>query len=218
MKVVNGWAFPDSDQFMVNELKHDGTYQLSHLQKALEFVTEWGCAVDAGAHIGTWSRLMSHRFARVVSFEPSPDTFECLQWNMREQGCANVDAHPCAVGSEPGFVSMVLDAENEARANTGARFARPGGQIPVVTIDSLNLQSVGFIKLDIEGSELAALRGAKDTLRRCKPIVLYEAKRLWTRHFGIPKGAVSEFLTAHGYAQVCKVSMDEIWAARQVAA
>lgn len=218
MKVVNAWAFPEADQFMVAELKHDGTYQLSHLEKALEFVTEFGCAIDCGAHIGTWSRVMSQRFARVVAFEPSADTFECLEWNLRTHGCTNVEAHQCAVGSEPGHVAMALDAVNEARANTGARFVTPGGDIPVVTIDSFNFQNVGFIKLDIEGSEPAALRGAKDTLRRCQPVVLFENKRLWTKTYGMPKGVVEEFLTAHGYEQVAAISMDRVWRPRVVTA
>ena len=214
MKIVRGWAFPDSDQFMVNELGCDGTYQLDHLHAALCHVTDHGCAIDGGAPVGTWSKVMSGVFDRVVAVEPSADTFECLTFNLTKFGCTNVEARNVAIGSAPGFVTMNLDKDNEARANTGARFARDGGTIPVETIDSWHLEDVGFLKLDIEGSEPFALRGAKDTLQRCKPIVLFENKRLWTRHFGLPKGAVAEFLEAQHYRLIETVSMDQIWGPR----
>lgn len=211
MQVVRGWAFPASDRFMVSEMAMDGTYQRSHLEAALTHVSLFGTAIDGGAHIGTWSKIMAARFAKVIAVEPSPDTFECLTHNMAAAGCTNVERLQVALGSAPGVVSMRLDAQNEARANTGARFAAPGGEIPVITIDSLNLTDVGFIKLDIEGSEPAALRGAKATLKRCGPIVLFENKWLWTRHFGLPKNAVRDFLIAVGYHQLGQISCDQIW-------
>jgi FkbM family methyltransferase len=211
MKMHAGWAFPDSDRFMVEELGCDGTYQVAHLLAALRHVREHGCAIDGGAHIGTWSKVMAGVFERVVAVEPSADTFECLDFNMAQFGCTNVARRNVAIGQAPGFVTMQLDKANEARANTGARFTKAGGRIPVETIDSWHLERVGFLKLDIEGSEPFALRGAKDTLTRCRPIVLFENKKLWSRHFGLPKGAVSDFLTAQGYRLTESISMDQIW-------
>jgi FkbM family methyltransferase len=211
MQLVRGWAFPESDRFMVGEMAMDGTYQLGHLEAALTHVTHFGTALDGGAHIGTWSKIMAQRFTRVIAIEPSPDTFECLDHNMRETGCGNVERLQVALGATPGVVSMALDAPNQARANTGARFAKAGGQIPVITIDSLHLTDLGFLKLDIEGSEPAALRGAKATLKRCRPIVLFENKWLWVRHFGLPKNAVRDFLIAQGYQQIAQIRCDQIW-------
>ncbi len=211
MKVVRGWAFPDADQFMVSELKVDGTYQLSHLEAALRHVTNFSGAIDGGAHVGTWSKVLSQRFASVIAVEPSLDTFECLEWNLNQAGCANVLRLCCALGATPGTATMALDAENAARANTGARFARAGGTVPVDTIDNWHLEDVGFIKLDVEGSEPMAIEGARETIARCRPIILFEDKRLWTRHFGLPKDAVAKLLTAQGYRPIEQVGRDAIW-------
>jgi len=218
MKIVSGLAFPDADRFMADALVHDPAsdkflYQQSHLTAAMRYVTNRDCAIDGGAHVGTWSLVMSGTFRRVIAVEPSPDTFECLDRNLREAGCQNVECHQVALGASAGSVSMTLDPEQAQRANTGARFVQPGGTIPVVTIDSLHVPSLGFLKLDIEGSEFAALQGAKETLLRCKPIVLFENKRLWTRHYGVPKDAVSRYLSGLGYRHLERVSMDEIWGA-----
>jgi FkbM family methyltransferase len=211
MKIEKGLAWPDADRFMVEELAPGGTYQLANLAAALRHVTQFATAIDGGAHVGTWSRVMAGRFATVIAFEPSQDTFDCLTFNLAQAGLDNVRCMRAALGAEAGHVTLALDAENEARANTGARFTRPGGTIPVLTIDSLALTDLGFLKLDIEGSEPAALEGASKTLTRCRPIVLFENKRLWARHHGRPKDAVVRILERHRYRHLESVGCDQIW-------
>jgi FkbM family methyltransferase len=214
MKMVNGWAYPDADEFMVKEQKDDGTYQASHLQAALAHVTDFSAALDGGAHVGTWSRLMSQSFERVIACEPSADTFEALTANMAAFGCANVELHQCALGATAGTVTMApLDPRAEALKNTGARFVREGGEIPRITIDALGLPSLGFLKLDIEGSEPLALQGARETLRRCRPIVLFENKGFWRHRYGFPIDGPQQILSACGYRQVEIAGKDLIWAA-----
>lgn len=217
MKVVNGLAFPDADRFMVAETSAQGTYQLSHLEAALRHVTRFdGTAVDGGAHVGTWSTVLSRRFRHVVAFEPSVDTFECLDYNLLQAGCANVDRYQAALGSAPGRVALMLDPVNEARANTGARHIvrEHVGTVTVLTLDSLELSDVAFIKLDVEGSELVALMGAAETLDRCRPVVLFEDKGLGKRYYGERRDAIPQWLTSRGYVRVDRISCDEIWRPR----
>lgn len=212
MKLVNGWAFPECDEFMVKELKDDLTYQASHLRIGLRFVTDFSVGLDGGAHTGTWSRLMSEVFDKVIAVEPSSDTLEALVCNMRQFNCHNVDIKHVALGEKPGRISMVLDGRGLMLKNTGARHTGPGVDVVVETIDSWQLPSLGFLKLDVEGSEFVALKGARKTLERCRPVVLYEDKSLWHFHFKQPRNAVSDFLTGLGYHEVARASMDAIWA------
>ncbi len=216
MKTVSaGWAFPDADSFMAGQIKPDGTYQYSHLVAALKHVTNFDLAIDCGAHVGTWSRPMSAKFFRVIAVEPSPDTFEALAANMQTFGCQNVDLKNCAVGQVAGFVKMApLEARAEALKNTGARFVRQGGTIPCERIDDWNLPSVGFIKMDIEGSEPLALEGAFETLKRCRPIVLYENKGFWRHRYQLPIDAPAQILARAGYVQLEVAGKDLIWGAR----
>lgn len=210
MKLEKGWHFPDADVFMVNELKDDGTYQASHLHAALAYVTDLSCAIDGGAHIGTWSKIMSGRFQRVIAVEPSPDTFEALSANMQRFGCLNVEPRNLALGAAAGAVSMHIDARAEQMQNTGARYVKPGGSIPMEAIDAWELPSLGLLKLDVEGSEVAALTGARVTLLRCQPIVVFENKNLWSR-YGIARDAPQHFLRSVGYRELSAVSRDAIW-------
>jgi len=210
MKIVHGFAFPDSDQFMIREIQPDGTYQAEHYRACLPYIREWSCAIDGGAHVGCFSRLMAADFRRVIAVEPSPDTFEALRANMTAFGCTNVEPLQIALGATSGFVSMHLDGRGALLHNTGARFADPGGSIPAIPIDDWRLPTLGFLKLDVEGSEVAALEGAAETLQRCRPIVLFENKWLW-RRYGLPRDAPQRLLTSLGFKHLADVSLDAIW-------
>lgn len=214
MKTVSGWAFPDVDEFMAHELNADGTYQHKHLKAALRYVKDRSLAIDGGAHVGTWTRQLSAFFDRVLAIEPSPDTFEALSSNVQTFACQNVELYQAALGSRTGFVSMApLEGKAEALKNTGARFVQPGGEIPLIRIDDWKLERCGFLKLDIEGSEVSALRGAADTLLRCRPIVLFEDKGLW-RRYGEARNAPQLLLQRLGYRKFERISCDEIWGPR----
>lgn len=212
MKTVKGIAFPDADDFMVSEVR-DGTYQANHLREAIRYVKCFDCAIDGGAHVGLWTRLLAGSFRKVIAIEPSPDTCEALRWNIASWGIENVETYNVALGRAVGVATMKLDAKNAERRNTGARYAEVGlgGDVSVVTIDSRNLDAVGFIKLDVEGSELAALEGAIRTIRRSQPVILVENKGFGARYFGEPPDAVARFLRARSYGLRTRVGADEIW-------
>lgn len=210
MKIVKGWAYPDIDEFMSGEMKDDGTYQAGHLRLALNFVTDWSIAVDGGAHVGTWSRLLSEAFARVIAVEPSVDTFEALCANMRRFNCQNVELVNEAIGATVGKIQMILDGPQAIRKNTGGRYVRPGGEIPIRPLDAYALPTLGFLKLDIEGSEPAALEGARETIARCRPIICFENKKLCKRYDR--KGNASQaILESYGYRLFAPAGADEIW-------
>lgn len=215
MKLAKGWAFPDADEFMVSELKADGTYQSANLQAALRFVRDHSLAVDGGAHVGTWSRLMSPVFDRVIAVEPCADTFEALTANMAVFHCANVEPRRTALGDRTREVSMVLDGRGAAMRNTGARHVdravRPGlERVACQALDDWALPSLGFLKLDIEGSEVEALLGARRTIDRCRPIILFENKGLWER-FGYKRNWPQTWLTGLRYRLLHTESCDQIW-------
>lgn len=213
MKQMHGWAFPDADEFMAHEMKADGTYQAGHLRVALNYVTDFSLAIDGGAHVGTWTRLLSQAFERVIAAEPSPDTFEALAANMAAFSCFNVDLRPVALGATVGLVQMALEGRAADMRNTGGRFVQDGGDIPVERIDDWNLPSCGFIKLDVEGSEPLALEGARETIVRCKPIVLFENKG-FCRRYGLRPDATQAVLTSLGYQELAIVKCDRIWGPR----
>lgn len=201
---------------MAKELGNDGTYQLANLMAALRYVTNYSLAIDGGAHVGTWSAVMASQFDRVIAVEPCADTFEALQANLLTFGCGNVAAKRLALGSKVRDVVMVLDGRGAEMKNTGATRVsalngQPGETVRAEPIDAWELPSLGFLKLDIEGSEVDALLGAEATITRCRPIILFENKGLWMRMGGHHRTAPQGFLTTLGYRQIDQVSCDVIW-------
>jgi hypothetical protein len=81
----------------------------------------------------------------------------------------------------------------------------------MITLDSLALDEVDFMKLDTEGYEENILRGAVETIKRCRPVIIVEQKRdMAEARFGLrPRGAVT-FLESLGYKLVKEMSGDYI--------
>jgi hypothetical protein len=117
-----------------------------------------------------------------------------------------------ALGAAPGKIHMTLDGfEGTLREkNSGARYVAEGGAIDRVTVDSLRLDDLDLLKMGIEGSEVEALKGARQTLLRCRPVVLFEGKNEWMRR-GFKEDAPQRFLTSLGAEKFERVGVDEIW-------
>lgn len=209
MKLVKGLAMPSWDEFMEQIVPDDGRYQHENLEAAVAHCAQRRTVIDGGAHVGMWSRTFAGLFDRVIAFEPSPDTFQCLLYNV---GAQNVEFRNQALGAKPGNIHMTLDGfEGTPREkNSGARYVAEGGNVKRVTVDSLRLVDLDLLKMDIEGSEVDALRGARKTLMRCRPVVLFESKNEWVRR-GFKEDAPHRFLTKLGAVKFEKVGVDEIW-------
>lgn len=209
MKLVKGLAMPAWDEFMEGIIPDDGRYQHENLIAAVRHCRRRRTVIDGGAHVGMWSRTFAKLFDRVIAFEPSPDTFECLLYNIH---ATNVECRNQALGSKPGKIHMTLDGfEGTLREkNSGARYVANGGDIERVTVDSLGLDDLDLLKMDIEGSEVEALRGARQTLLRCRPVILFEGKNEWVRR-GFKEDAPQRFLRSIGARKFERVGVDEIW-------
>jgi len=82
--------------------------------------------------------------------------------------------------------------------------------VQVSPLDAFNLYNVGFIKLDVEGYEYFALKGAEKTIKKWRPVVLIEENGLCNR-YGIKDGQCGELLKSWGYSLAQRVRKDEIW-------
>jgi FkbM family methyltransferase len=123
--------------------------------------------LDIGANLGIYSKHLSALSANVLAFEPIRETFGYLANNVRD--LPNVTIQNAAVSDRLGTVTMEIPNIYEARI-TGE-----SGDIPCLTIDSLNLDRCDFIKCDVEGHELSVVKGALRTISRHKPMWLIES-------------------------------------------
>ena len=134
-------------------------------------------AIDVGAGIGHYTLLFSRLVGTnglVYAYEPDPKMFKILVANIKLNKLHNVVAEQCAIGdcnSEkmPFYVSTV--GSSSLLPMLGLRSII---KVNVLTIDSLNLDDLHWIKIDTEGTEANILKGARETLLRCNPKMLIE--------------------------------------------
>ena len=171
-----------------------------------------GTVVDVGAHDGAFTLPFAALPAtRVIAFEPLPAAFARLEAAVCAAHGGAVPAHvalrAAALGDADGTVTLtlpVLDgAPQEQWASTvkgyaahGPRVAERRHTVPVVTLDGLGLPDLTAIKLDAEGAEYEVLRGARETLLRCRPVLSVEIEE---RHREGATWAVPAYLDALGY-------------------
>jgi FkbM family methyltransferase len=133
-----------------------------------------GASTNPGAfHIGNHSLFWAiERRARVLAFEPNPSAREILVRNVaRNRVESSTEIRGEALAAVTGRGALIVPAGNLG----AARVTESGeGDVDVISLDSLELADVTFIKVDVEGAELAVLGGASRTIIRCKPTIWVE--------------------------------------------
>lgn len=134
-----------------------------------------GCTVlDVGANIGIYTLLAAKRGAHVFAIECDPSNAAMLRHHLGLNGlAAAVRIFDIAASDHIHFVGLHRNPRN-----CGGSSVVTGSEIKAATIDSLNLPPIDVCKMDIEGSELPALRGMERTLNhspRLKMLVEYNA-------------------------------------------
>lgn len=173
----------------------------------LDVIEDYRVAIDGGAHVGTWSALMAVHFRRVIAFEPNPPTYEMLAGNTKDLG--NVEARCQALMQRAGHVTVFPPRPNKVLTGWQVKPDADGAS-DGVAIDDFELDHCGLIKLDLEGAELLALRGAEKTIRRCRPVLVVEFCGLSSR-FGHSDRMIQGHLISAGYRELFRSGPDRVF-------
>lgn len=213
MQLIGKWWFPEEEQQQRAEVEKTGSWQIDRLLAALDYVEDWTCAFDIGAHVGLWSAEMMKHFDRVVAFEPVPDHFDCLLRNVSPD--PKFSAWNIGLSDYDGSAAFRIDDRLGAQ-NTGGTFLETSiaGDVHVHKLDTMraagNIPAPSFMKIDVEGWEVHVLEGAQNLIHECWPIIFVEDKPKFRNranfHFG-----PGDWLVNKGYEQIASFGSDKLY-------
>jgi FkbM family methyltransferase len=121
--------------------------------------------LDCGSNIGMSVLFFKQLYpaSRIIAFEPDPETFNVLQWNIQNNHLENVELHNQAIYPTDGFVEFYSDPNHPGSlAMSTARERFPGREVISHKVEAVRLSpfiegEVDLLKMDIEGAELAVV-------------------------------------------------------------
>ena len=210
MTVTRGdltWSLNPSD-FVHQDVFWHGTkdtWDVWHLRRILPADA---LIIDIGSNFGYYAIYLTNALgpkARAIAFEPLPDNFARLSRNIELNGLsARVTAVRMGLSNRPGTACMKMRS-----GNSGSAQIRTDGSgdvtIELATLDMLWDDLVGhdatadFVKIDVEGFEVATLTGARAILEKSHPIVLLEVDPPRLAEAGSSAGELQRFFDSLGY-------------------
>ena len=204
---INNFWIPSNDEQIEKWRKEGHPYMqdrclnrlLTHCKvRNIKFKT----VLDIGAWCGTWSLAMQKYAENIFCYEPDKTHFACLEKNLEPFN--NVSLYNCAIGNEEGFVKLT---EETATQNT--RVIQEKGDTKICTIDSLNLDNVDLIKIDVEGFEMEVLKGATETIKNVEYIMIELNNN--TKRYGSSNLEIEKHLPTLGFKMLFKIWPDIVY-------
>ena len=164
------------------------------LGQTTPYLNKFKNTIDVGAATGMYASHFAKYSKSVLCFEAVPPVYKQLEKIKETYG--NVKTFNLAVGNEVGTADFYVD--DKRLSNSGFQNLVDGQKIQVetVTIDSLKLVDVGFMKIDVEGNELDVLFGANDTIEEYKPTCMVEVYDKFNKY---PVKTTFQFFFNKGY-------------------
>ena len=172
------------DRYITRSLELYGEFSPEEGALLAQLVRPGMTVVEMGANIGAHSVPLARACAPgpLILFEPQQRVFQILCANLALNGVTNAVVYPEACGEAEG-VAVIPALDYAAEFNFGGVSVQPnvagavGERVRVTRLDALDLPACNLLKIDVEGFEIPALKGAAGTIRRHRPPIYVENDR-----------------------------------------
>lgn len=179
------WVINSFNNDAAISLAFDEKYDFNVEKAIMKFVKVGSVAMDIGSNIGIFSIILSQKVGKngwVLSYEPSIYHAETLKANIAINAINNIKVFEFALGKTEG---KVVHYTTESSGSIVSDYSEIGmklidkREVDIHTLDkhltTINLETpVSFIKIDVDGNELGVLQGAKATILRDRPVIVFE--------------------------------------------
>ncbi len=176
------FLFNRNDAYIGRSLELYGEYSEGEVSLFRQVLKPGFTVLDLGANIGVHTVFLARTVGergRVYAFEPQRLLFQTLCANVALNCLTNVMCEHAAVSDRAGRM-RIGDLNPWTQQNFGGYEMTEfngGDPVPLVTVDSFERKRCEFMKIDVEGMELEAIRGASDTISRTQPIIYIENRQ-----------------------------------------
>jgi FkbM family methyltransferase len=196
-----------------------GDYDTRLIRSFLATCPERATVLDIGANVGLWSVPLGWRLRElggcVHCFEPVPSNFEILCEQIRNNGLeATVRPERVALGEHSGVVTLAIMEQNPETLTGNAMIVNSDERgrtstAPLVTLDEWadqrSVSSCHLVKMDIEGAELAVLRGGTEFIQKHRPLIYGEFNSYWMQVGGCSICDVAQILFPFDYRMYAQI-------------
>jgi FkbM family methyltransferase len=183
-----------------------GTYEPEVRAEIVRYLEPGDVAIDVGANVGWHTLLMASRVGaggRVFALEPNVTTRKRLDAAIETNALLQVTTAACAAADHDGRIGFEAPDAGEFWDGTGRLRLDARQSVDCVTLDRFvaehAIDRLALIKIDVEGWELAVLRGAARVLRTLRPHLLFEFDPAYIGRSRSTGHQLSEFLRDNGY-------------------
>lgn len=156
-----------------------GLFENQLIEWCKQFLKKDKVFLDIGAHSGTYSLSLADYCKDVWAFEPQKMTYYALCGGVALSNKRNINCKQLGLGSKDqvGYKTLNIVSNDGGGSSLHSTSGILGQEtIEIVELDSLNIENIGFIKMDVEENELFVLQGATETLRKSGwPTILFES-------------------------------------------
>ena len=170
-----------NDQHMQKDLEKGQPYEKFNMAYLSMFIPRGSTVIDVGVNIGTVAipiARLHNSNVTVIAYELFNDTKKILDKNINENKAYNVISIESAVGDK---VRLAVNIDLEHNTNQGANkigqkdsINNSSNTIHMTNIDSVPLDNISAIKVDVEGAEPLVFYGARATITKYKPVIMFE--------------------------------------------
>src|SRR3989344_4015284 len=199
--VIDGHKlFLDADDSM--RLSTRGYYEPFITEIVKKNIKKGDVVLDIGAHIGYYTLLFARLVGekgKVYAFEPDPENFALLKKNVEVNGYRNVVLEQKAVSDNPGTVKLHLGGRSAHHSIYKNMYScNRSVDVKSVRLDDY-IDTVNFIKIDVEGAEYSAFKGMQSILRKNKKLrMITEMVPLFLKNIGVTPSEFVQLLTDTG--------------------
>tara|TARA_B100001057_G_scaffold477616_2_gene547030 strand:- start:956 stop:1597 length:642 start_codon:yes stop_codon:yes gene_type:complete len=163
---------------------------------------KFNCVLDIGAWCGTWSMAMEKYAKEIYCYEPNQTHFECLKRNTEQHN--NIKLFNQALGNQDGMITLT----NET-ATQNTRVLLEQGDVKINKLDSLDIDGVDMLKIDVEGLEMEVLRGASKKLDKIEYIMIELNNN--SKKYGSNNIEIEEHIQSLGFKELIKTWPDIVY-------